>query len=346
MSDLLTTDLGKVAGAVSDAGPALVVLDDNGEPSYPVAYKGKHAVDFVHVAGVGAAGGPIKQAQTDRAPALAAMPVASGTALCLAWKVAGETTVQVLQRALTDGSDWADLPLADGGAPLAAQTDAAPALCVGADGVLYMAWKAPGASGYLLLSGYDGQGWSPPEVYTAAVTDQGPALAGWLTSGPGSARPMCLAWKEAGHSDVLWSFFTPGGGGLSPNRAPGGVSTQAAPALCTAPSDNADTFYLAWTPEKGGAISFAPVTREAMGAVLTLPQAQTNDAPAIGNWSNSTSGFGAQVFNDLIVGFTAARRTTCGAAAGRWSPIRRRAPPGAWRAAPTISSARATGARR
>jgi hypothetical protein len=212
MSDLLTNVLATTPNAATNAAPAVATIAFAGSPSYPMAFKGQKSTDQIYFAGAGALDGPVKNTLTDAQPALAAIDVYLTQALVLAWKVAGQSTVEVMQYPLGEdgipvsGGRWAPLTTS-GGRPAnpAVQTDTAPALAVGANSQIYLAWKTPGPSGTVNWSVYNGQGWTPPEAISPAVTDQAPALAGWNTSGPGNVWPLCVAWKQANESALFWA---------------------------------------------------------------------------------------------------------------------------------------------
>jgi len=232
MSDLLTSVLAKVPNAVTNAPPAVALIAFAGSPSYHMAFKGQKSTDQVYFDQAG----PIANTLTDAQPALAAIDVFLTQALILAWKVAGKQTVEVRQYTLGEdgfpvsGSSWVPLTTTGGPANPAVQTDTAPALAIGANSQIYLAWKTPGPSGTVNWSVYDGQGWSAPAAIPQAVTDHAPAFAGWNTSGPGNVLPLCLAWKQASGYGLFWSSFLPGATNLSVNQVPG-VATDAAPAL-------------------------------------------------------------------------------------------------------------------
>jgi hypothetical protein len=323
MSDLLTSILARVPNAVTNASPAVATIAFAGSPSYLMAFKGQKSTDQIYFAGAGALDGPVKNTLTDAKPALAAIDVYLTQALVLAWKVAGQQTVQVMQYPLGEdgfpvsGGPWAPLTTT-GGRPAnpTVQTDTAPALAVGANSQIYLAWKTPGPSGTVKWSVYDGKGWSRPATIPQAVTGHAPALAGFNTSGPGNVWPLCLAWKQANGYNLFWSSFAPGAASLSVNQVPG-VATDAAPALTQGPVGKA--YYLAWKDQGAETISFAPVKGKTTGVVLTLPQAKSSYGPGIANYSNNTSGFGAQVFDTLIVAF--AGLTSRDVWQGQWAVV-------------------------
>jgi hypothetical protein len=318
MSDLLTSILDKAPNAVTNAPPAVVAITFAGSPSYLMAFKGQKSTDQVYLADAGALNGPVKNTSTDAQPALAAIDVYLTQALVLAWKVAGKETVEVMTYPLgedgfpTSGGSWTSL------ATPAAQTDTAPALAIGANSQIYLAWKTPGPSGTVNWSVYDGHSWSKPVAIAQAVTNHAPALAGWNTSGPGNVWPLCLAWKQASGYDLFWSSFTPGAASITVNQVPG-VATDASPALTPGPEGQGAAYYLAWKDQGAETISFAPVKDETTGAVLTLPQARSSHGPGIANYSNNTSGFGAEVFNTVIVAF--AGLTSGDVWQGQWAVV-------------------------
>ncbi|MGD0298875.1 MAG: hypothetical protein ABSE86_17350 [Bryobacteraceae bacterium] len=319
MSDLLTSVLAKVPNAVTNAPPAVALIAFAGSPSYHMAFKGQKSTDQVYFDQAG----PIANTLTDAQPALAAIDVFLTQALILAWKVAGKQTVEVRQYTLGEdgfpvsGSSWVPLTTTGGPANPAVQTDTAPALAIGANSQIYLAWKTPGPSGTVNWSVYDGQGWSAPAAIPQAVTDHAPAFAGWNTSGPGNVLPLCLAWKQASGYSLFWSSFLPGATNLSVNQVPG-VATDAAPALTPGPIGEGAAYYLAWKDQGAETISFAPVKAEATGAVLTLPQARSSHGPSIANWSNNSASAG-DVFNTLIVDF--AGLTSGDVWQGEWSVV-------------------------
>src|ERR1700733_10113139 len=316
MSDLLTSVLAKVPNAVTNVPPAVALMAFAGEPSFPIAFKGQRSTDQVYFGQTG----PIANTLTDAQPALVAVDVYLTQALILAWKVAGQQTVEVRQLTVgedgfpVDGGSWVPLTTPGGPANPPVRTDTAPALAIGANSQIYIAWKTPGPSGTVNWSVYDGQGWSAAAAIPQAVTDHAPAFAGWNTSGPGNVWPLCLAWKQASGYGLFWSSFLPGATTLSVNQVPG-VATNASPALTPGPVGNGAAYYLAWKDQEAETISFAPGKAETTGAILTLPQAKSFHGPSIANWSNN----GAQVFNPLIVAF--AGLTSGDVWQGDWSVV-------------------------
>jgi len=303
MPPLLTTDLKEIPNSATHTQPAMVVVNFAGEPTYIFAWKGQKDPDDVWWSGWGN-GGEISGTSTDAAPALAVASVFQGTTLYLAWKVAGGSEVKVLQYNLggdgfpSDTGKWESLPTKSGrpGNPTVT-TDAAPALAVGANSLLYMVWKAPGNDALMAWSVYDGSGWSAAATIPSAKTDTNPALAGWNTSGPGNVLPLCLAWKGANTDGVFWSMFTPGATTLTQNQMTG-ASTDAAPALTTG---LAKSYYVVWKGKGQNTPNFAPLSGETAGTAFTLPQVTTNVGPSAGNWANIAPGDPGDTFNDLIL---------------------------------------------
>jgi hypothetical protein len=330
MNYLLTSLLAKVPEAVTNAAPAMATVGFAGSPSFIMAFKGqKKSTDQIYFAGAGALDGPVPDTLTDAQPALAAIDTYLTTALILAWKVAGEQTVEVRQYLLGEGGfpvtggSWVPLTTTVGNpANPMVQTDAAPALAIGANSQIYMAWKTPGYPGLVQWSVYNGQRWSTPMPISQVGTDQAPALAGWNTSGPGNELPLCLAWKESGLQNLYWSIFRPGDAVITENLVPG-VATDAppaltpGPALTQGPSGEQVAYYLAWKDQGAETISFAPVSGQTTGAVLTLPQAKSSHGPAIANYN--TSGSGAGNSDTLVVSFAGLSKGDVWQ--GKWSVI-------------------------
>jgi len=332
--NLITNNLQKVANAVTRTQPAMVLGGFAGEPNYISAWKGQKSTDEVWWSGNGGGAGSISGTTTDTAPALAILDVFLTQTLYLAWKVAGSNTVKVLQYVLGEdgfplvGGEWKALPTAPGqSSNPTASTDAAPALAVGANNQLYLVWKTPGDDAPLECSVYNGTEWSTPEVLPTAKTNTNPALAAWNTSGPGPVLPLCLAWKGATTDDVFWALYTPGSSTLNQNHVLG-ASTDAAPALVAGPVPAGKSYYVVWKGKGDDSLSFASISGETVGVTYTLPQVQTNLGPAAVDSSNNTSGFGAQVFNNLTLSWT--DKTTGEVWTGNWAIVPNPAPfPGA-----------------
>jgi hypothetical protein len=332
MSLLLANDLSKLANAVTDARPVIGMFSISGNPSFPVAFKGQKQTDLVFVSGVPASlAGAVAGTETDQSPALAVVDTFSETVLYLAWKVAGQKNVKVLQAVVAEdefpiAATWGPLPTTTGPANPAASTDAAPAMAIGAKSQLYMVWKTPGGSGPLAWSVYDGAGWSAPAQISGPSTDYGPALAGWNTSGPGSVRPLCLAWKDAKTDGVFFSSFTPGAS-VFRSTPISGATTDVSPAVAAGPVGAGASYYVAWKDKKTNVLTFSSVKGDTAGATTSLPQALSHHGPAVVNYSNNTSGAGAEVFNNLIVAFAGESGDVW---RGDWSIVPNRAPfPGA-----------------
>ena len=302
MAPLISTDLNKLPDAVTNARPSMALGI--------IAFKGQKETDEVYLGGNGMPGGPVNGTKTDQGPALAAVNVYLQSTLYLAWKTAGQETVEVLQYALAQDSlpvegKWVHLPTTTGPANPAASTDAAPAMAVGANNQLYMVWKTPGSNAPIAWSVYDGTGWSTPETIPLARTSDAPSLGGFNTSGPGNVLPLCLAWRGAESDGVYWAMFTPGSPALSQNNI-SGATTDASPAVAPGPpvsSGEAFSYSLIWKPKGANTLSLVPVSGKTVGTTFTLPQVQTDHgAAAVDNW-NDTNGFGATVFNNLTVAF-------------------------------------------
>jgi hypothetical protein len=302
MAQLVTTDLKQLANAVSNAQPAMALG--------VVAVKGQKATDEIYLIGGPPNSSPLSGTSTDAAPALTAINVYLQEMLYLAWKVAGKQTVEVRQYLLAEDGEpvgnqsWVSLPTT-GGRPSNPNvtTDAAPAIAVGANNQLYMVWKTPGADAGMEWSLYDGTGWSAPAPVPSAKTSTAPALAGFNSSGPGNVWPLCLAYKGATGDGVFWAMFTPGSTTLTQNTVPG-ATTDTAVAVTLGPSASGaagPAFVLLWKPQGQTSYSFVTVQGTTAGQVYTLPQTNSNLGPAAVDSWNSTSGFGASVFDNLTV---------------------------------------------
>jgi hypothetical protein len=304
MPPLISTDLKKLSNAVTHSRPSMALG--------VIAIKGQQQTDKVFLVGGQPPSCPVPGTSTDEAPALAGVNVfGANTMLYLAWKVAGKDAIEVRQFLLgldgfpTDTGSWVSLP-ASGGKPSnpAASTDAAPAMAVGANNLLYLVWKTPGADAAMAWSVYDGTGWSAPETIPSAKTSAAPALAGYDTSGPGNVRPLCLAFKGGSTDNLYWSLFTPGSATFEANQM-AGVSTDTAPAVAAGEAGSGYPYFLIWKPKGESSLSFAPVGGSTAGAAVgqtyTFPQIQTNVAPGASDSYSTTSGFGSQIFDNLTL---------------------------------------------
>jgi hypothetical protein len=314
MGALLADEISKIANSHTGAAPALAMTSVAGSPSYIYAWKADD--NTVHLSGVGA----IANAKTDAAPALAVVNVFLVETLYLVWKDAGSNAVKVRQYAIAEDGfpvqgKWISLPTTGNGpGDPAVTTDTTPALAVGANNQLYIVWKQPGAAAEMSWSMYDGAVWTTPATIPVAKTSTAPALAGFNTSGPNDVYPLVLGWKGANDDHVLWASFTPGATTLTQNIL-SGAATDAAPALAAGPTLGAS--YIAWKIKGAPGVSFAQLGTGSADVVTQLPQIATKSVPAMVNRANNTSGFGAQVFNDLILAWTGA--STSEVWTGTWS---------------------------
>jgi hypothetical protein len=312
MGTLLADSLQRIAGPSStSAAPAMAVVAFAGSPTYCIAWKGHASVEAIHLSGVA----PISGASSDVGPALAVSDNAYGsdTLLYLAWKIAGSggQGVKVMQCVMgLDGfpqtQRWTGLA-----AEPPARTDAAPALAAGPDGALYLVWKQPGANAALAWSVYQGGVWSAAATIPDTATNDAPAA---MVLAGASPVTLCLAFSGSLSQFILTASYTPGATELQLNY-PVGCVTDAAPALT--PGLTADTYNLVWKPQGQASLAFATVSGGMIGDVYTLPQVETDAGPAAVNWSNDTSGFGAQVFNNLILAWKG--RSTGDVVQGFWS---------------------------
>src|SRR5579864_9007139 len=128
---LITTILAKIPASVTNTKPSMGL-------GY-TAFKGRQATDAVYLdpngSGTSDDWSPVKGSQTDQGPALAGFNVYLKTMLYVAWKVAGEDTVEVRQFLLasdgfiTTGNKWQVLPTTGGKANNPKiSTDKSPAL--------------------------------------------------------------------------------------------------------------------------------------------------------------------------------------------------------------------------
>jgi hypothetical protein len=288
MAQLITNELIKLPNAVANTKPAMALGI--------IAFKGQQASDDVYLSGgafpgiaaYSVASGRISGTTTDHAPALAGYVGVGSSMLYLAWKVAGQETVEVRQYLLdqdgspAENSQWVSLPTASGrpSNPVVS-TDGAPAMAVGANNQLYIAWKAPGDAAAMSWSVYDGSGWSDPETIPSATTSVAPALAGFDSSGPGNVWPLCLTYSEAASNAVTWAMFTPGAATLTRN-AVSGATTETTPAVTNGPgftSSAGPAFVIVWKPVGEASLSFVSVQGETASQIYTLPQAETNLGP-------------------------------------------------------------------
>jgi hypothetical protein len=303
MAQLVTARLNELSDAVTNTQPSLALG--------VIAFKGQKATDEVYLTDPFTnLVGPVSGTTTDQAPALAALATNDMAVLFLAWKVAGKDTVEVRKLFIAQNGvemhtqDWLSLPTAPGQpSNPAASTDAAPAMAV-ANGLLYMVWKTPGADAPMAWSVYEGTGWSAPETIPSAKTSAAPALAGFITAISGNLLPLCLAYKGGTTDRVYWSLFTPGSSTLTQNVVPG-AATDVAPAVTPGPalkSGEAYSYFVIWKPKGATSLSFVPVSGQTTGQTFTLPQVETNLAPAATNDWNFTSG-NVFLFENLRVAF-------------------------------------------
>jgi hypothetical protein len=279
MPQLVSNLTGEVSNAITTTAPSTALGW--------IALKGQKRIDQIYLAassGSGAA--PLSGTSTDAAPALAGINVYLKEVLFLAWKVAGQETVEIRQAVLAEDGQplsfkWEPLPVASGkSSNPTVSTDAAPALAVGANNLLYMVWKTPGANARMAWSVYDGTGWSIPEMIPTGTTSLAPALAGFNTSGPGNVCPLCLAFQDALSDDVFWAMFTPGDTSITLHAI--NASTALSPAVTTGPALPSGvnySYFIMWLPT-GGNLSFTQVSSQGGGQVFTLPQAITDLTPA------------------------------------------------------------------
>jgi hypothetical protein len=188
----------------------------------------------------------------------------SGTTEMLQWS--RSSGAQVLGGAGQPEYNWAPAQ------PVAlAVSDLGPTLA-GFAGRAWIAWKAPGPIGQIMVSSNHGTIWTLPMPAGAAASDHAPCLAATDTA-------LFLFWKAGiGDGAVLWSKSTDGQIWTPAQELPGSGTDQS-PSACVGEG----TLYVAWKGLNGDtrvhwALSSNGATWSAPAAV---PNVATNATPAI-----------------------------------------------------------------
>ncbi|MGO9558406.1 MAG: YncE family protein [Acidimicrobiales bacterium] len=138
---------------------------------------------------------------------------------------------------------------------------------------------------------------SSPQTVPQAGTNAGPALAN-------VQGDVYLAWKGTSKGLVFYKFWN--GKTWSGQATIGSYTTDATPAIAAAPGSS--TIYAAWVESTGTSIQIASDGGTGFSSASTVPQAATNDGPALAvtssgvylSWTGATTSDIGWLFKSLI----------------------------------------------